>query len=157
MVVQLSMAKPCYKQLVWVNDLMFLALFWNVVYYFYMTSVIFTIIFIAKRNQHYTDDPPAYQPPTGSWHNAPPPTYSPPNGGYYGWVPPPTNAFPNAPPGLSSLLSDIKAFQSNQIHFLFVANSVYMTDMPPPYPGINTDYGFKSSGHGRIDFGAQTH
>nr|CAG4647264.1 EOG090X0ADZ [Megafenestra aurita]SVE92547.1 EOG090X0ADZ [Megafenestra aurita] len=80
---------------------------------------------LAKRNQHYTDDPPAYQPPTGSWHNAPPPTYSPPNGGYYGWVPPPTNAFPNAPP----------------------ANSVYMTDMPPPYPGINTDYGFKSSGH----------
>nr|CAG4637224.1 EOG090X0ADZ [Ceriodaphnia reticulata]SVE73095.1 EOG090X0ADZ [Ceriodaphnia reticulata] len=78
---------------------------------------------IAKRSNQYTDEPPAYQPPSGPWHNAPPPTYSPPNGGYYGWVPP-TNAFPNAPP----------------------ANSVYMTDMPPPYPGIN-DFGYKPSTH----------
>jgi len=79
---------------------------------------------IAKRNQQYTDDPPAYQPPTGPWHNAPPPMYSPPNGGYYGWMPP-TDAFPNAPP----------------------ANSVYMTDMPPPYPGINTANGYKPTAH----------
>jgi hypothetical protein len=53
----------------------------------------------AKRNHQYSDEPPAYQPPSGPWHNAPPPAYSTPNGGYYGWVPPPTNAFPNAPPG----------------------------------------------------------
>lgn len=53
---------------------------------------------VAKRNQQYTDDPPAYQPPPGQWHSAPPPMYSPPNGGYYGWMPP-TDAFPNAPPG----------------------------------------------------------
>lgn len=52
----------------------------------------------AKRNQPYTDEPPAYQPPAGPWHDAAPPTYSPP-AGYYGWVPPPSNAFANAPPG----------------------------------------------------------
>nr|CAH0110149.1 unnamed protein product [Daphnia galeata] len=69
---------------------------------------------ITKRNHQFSDEPPAYQPPSGPWHDAPPQNYAPPNGGYYGWVPPPSNAFPNAPP----------------------ANSVYMTDMPPPYPGL---------------------
>nr|CAG4639392.1 EOG090X0ADZ [Daphnia magna] len=78
---------------------------------------------LTKRNHQYTDEPPAYQPPTGPWHDAAPPTYSPPSG-YYGWVPPPSDAFPNAPP----------------------ANSVYMTDMPPPYPGINTG-GYTPSAH----------
>ncbi|XP_046449395.1 WW domain-binding protein 2-like [Daphnia pulex] len=81
---------------------------------------------ITKRNHQYSDEPPAYQPPSGPWHNAPPPAYSTPNGGYYGWVPPPTNAFPNAPP----------------------ANSVFMTDMPPPYPGIypgNANNGYAPS------------
>nr|CAG4649547.1 EOG090X0ADZ [Scapholeberis mucronata]SVE93776.1 EOG090X0ADZ [Scapholeberis mucronata] len=78
---------------------------------------------MAKRNQHYTDDPPAYQP-TGQWHSADPSNYSVPNGGYYGWVPP-TNTFPDAPP----------------------ANSVFMTDMPPPYPGINTGNNYQSQGH----------
>nr|SVE75284.1 EOG090X0ADZ [Daphnia dolichocephala] len=78
---------------------------------------------LTKRSPQYTDEPPAYQPPSGPWHDAPPPSYSPPNGGYYGWVPPPSNAFATAPP----------------------ANSVYMTDMPPPYPGINTGSGYKPS------------
>nr|CAG4638623.1 EOG090X0ADZ [Cyclestheria hislopi] len=68
---------------------------------------------MASRNSPATEAPPPYQPPTGQWYNAPPPSYTPPNGGYYGWVPP-RDVFPNAPP----------------------AESVYMTDMPPPYPGI---------------------
>nr|BAN20358.1 conserved hypothetical protein [Riptortus pedestris] len=62
------------------------------------------------------DAPPPYTPP-GQWYQAPPPAYAPNPTGYYGWVPP-MNAFPMQPP----------------------ANSVYMTDMPPPYPGINTGY-----------------
>ena len=33
-------------------------------------------------------------------------------------------------------------------YFCEIANSVYMTDMPPPYPGINGDYGFKPTAHG---------
>lgn len=53
---------------------------------------------VVNRNFPYGEAPPAYQPPTGPWHEAPPPAYAAPNGGYYGWVPP-TNTFPNAPPG----------------------------------------------------------
>ncbi|CAG0882865.1 unnamed protein product [Cyprideis torosa] len=54
--------------------------------------------------------PPSY----ASVYPAPPPYYAPPNqAGYYGWVPPYT-AFPDRPDG----------------------SSVYMTDAPPPYPGI---------------------
>ncbi|KAL7302800.1 hypothetical protein TKK_0004839 [Trichogramma kaykai] len=63
------------------------------------------------------DSPPPYQPPPTNWYAAPPPAYQAAPTGYYGWVPP-TNAFPNQPP----------------------ANSVFMTDMPPPYPGINSPY-----------------
>jgi len=71
---------------------------------------------MVNRHSPYPDNPPPYQPtPSGQWHTAPPPAYQAPNTGYYGWVPP-TNVFPDAPP----------------------ANSVYMTDMPPPYPGLNT-------------------
>nr|CAG4650354.1 EOG090X0ADZ [Sida crystallina] len=74
---------------------------------------------MVNRNSPYPDAPPPYHPPPNTqWHQAPPPAYQPPNGGYYGWVPP-THAFPNAPP----------------------ADSVYMTDMPPPYPGLNTGSG----------------
>lgn len=69
----------------------------------------------VNRNFPFPDQPPPYQAPTGPWQNAQPPMYSAPPGGYYGWVPQ-TNAFPNAPP----------------------ANTVYMSDMPPPYPGLNT-------------------
>lgn len=53
-------------------------------------------------------------PPQSPWYAAPPPAYAPPPSGYYGWVPP-TQAFPQAPP----------------------PNTVFMTDNPPPYPGIN--------------------
>ncbi|CAK9827741.1 WW domain-binding protein 2 [Anthophora retusa] len=72
---------------------------------------------IAQRNGPTNNDPPPYQPPTSSWYAAPPPAYQAAPTGYYGWVPP-TNVFPDNPP----------------------ANSVYMTDMPPPYPGINAPY-----------------
>lgn len=30
-------------------------------------------------------------------------------------------------------------------HFLLAANSVYMTDMPPPYPGINGYNGYATA------------
>lgn len=59
------------------------------------------------------DNPPPYIPPQNPWYQAPPPAYAPPPQGYYGWVPP-TQHFPNQPP----------------------QNSVFMTDSPPPYPGI---------------------
>lgn len=85
----------------------------------------------AKRGNPNFDAPPAYQAPPGSWQNAPPPAYSAPNGGYYGWVPP-TDVFPNAPP----------------------ANTVFMSDMPPPYPGINSAgfAGYAMSGHGMMHY-----
>ncbi|KAK9888122.1 hypothetical protein WA026_000394 [Henosepilachna vigintioctopunctata] len=60
------------------------------------------------------DAPPPYVPPQAQWYAAPPPAYAPPPQGYYGWTPP-TNVFPDQPP----------------------AGAVFMTDAPPPYPGIN--------------------
>ncbi|XP_076682654.1 WW domain binding protein 2 isoform X1 [Andrena cerasifolii] len=78
---------------------------------------------MAQRNGPSSDAPPPYQPPTSNWYAAPPPAYQAAPTGYYGWVPP-TNAFPDMPP----------------------ANSVYMTDMPPPYPGINVPYQGYASG-----------
>lgn len=68
--------------------------------------------FIAKK-YGAQGPPPPYTPPTGSWYEAPPPAYSANPNGYYGWVPN-TSAFPNGPP----------------------PNSVFMSDNPPPYPGI---------------------
>uniref|UniRef100_A0A0V0G319 Putative ww domain binding protein wbp-2 n=1 Tax=Triatoma dimidiata TaxID=72491 RepID=A0A0V0G319_TRIDM len=70
---------------------------------------------MASRNG--PNSPPPYSPPAGPWYQAPPPAYTATPTGYYGWVPP-IHAFPAAPP----------------------VNSVYMTDMPPPYPGINAGY-----------------
>ncbi|VEN50871.1 unnamed protein product [Callosobruchus maculatus] len=61
--------------------------------------------------------PPPYVPPQNQWYAAPPPAYAPPPQGYYGWVPP-TNVFPSSPP----------------------AGAVFMTDNPPPYPGIVPGY-----------------
>lgn len=58
--------------------------------------------------------PPPYTAPSGPFYPAAPPAYMPPPGGYYGFVPP-THVFPNYPP----------------------ENTVFMTDMPPPYPGIS--------------------
>ncbi|KAK0098829.1 hypothetical protein PV326_002460 [Microctonus aethiopoides] len=72
---------------------------------------------LASRNGPAFDAPPPYQPPTSDWYAAPPPAYQAAPQGYYGWIPP-TNVFPDVPP----------------------ANTVYMTDMPPPYPGINSPY-----------------
>ncbi|XP_034655780.1 WW domain-binding protein 2 isoform X1 [Drosophila subobscura] len=56
------------------------------------------------------DDPPPYQP-AGNWNEAPPPAYQPPPG-YYGWLPQ-HDAFSGPAP-----------------------NTVFMSDNPPPYPGI---------------------
>ncbi|XP_018573481.1 WW domain-binding protein 2 [Anoplophora glabripennis] len=67
--------------------------------------------------------PPPYVPPQTQWYAAPPPAYAPPPQGYYGWVPP-TNVFPQQPP----------------------TNGVFMTDAPPPYPGIVP--GFQSNSYG---------
>jgi len=69
---------------------------------------------MASRHSNNSDAPPAYTAPTSPWYAAPPPAYTANPGGYQGWVPP-TNVFPDHPP----------------------ANTVYMTDAPPPYPGIS--------------------
>lgn len=63
------------------------------------------------------DAPPPYTAPQGDAHPVPPPAYAPPPQGYYGWVPP-YQVFPEQPP----------------------ANSVYVHDVPPPYPGIVPGY-----------------
>lgn len=68
------------------------------------------------------DAPPPYVPPQSPWYAAPPPAYAPPPNGYYGWMPP-TGAFPDVPP----------------------ANSVFMTDSPPPYPGITGYAGYANT------------
>jgi len=79
---------------------------------------------MASRN-YQNDMPPPYTPPTSGWYAAPPPAYSANPAGYGGWVPP-TNVFPDQPP----------------------ANTVYMTDAPPPYPGINGNQGYSNGGGG---------
>uniref|UniRef100_A0A0K2T0T4 WW domainbinding protein 2like [Megachile rotundata] n=1 Tax=Lepeophtheirus salmonis TaxID=72036 RepID=A0A0K2T0T4_LEPSM len=68
--------------------------------------------------------PPPYTPPGSAWYAAPPPAYHADPRGYQGWVPP-TNVFPQQPP----------------------ANTVYMTDAPPPYPGINGMNGYAMGGY----------
>ncbi|XP_075224258.1 WW domain-binding protein 2-like isoform X2 [Lycorma delicatula] len=77
---------------------------------------------MASRTGPPREAPPPYAPPPGPWYAAPPPAYAPAPGGYYGWVPS-VQAFPNSPP----------------------ANSVFMTDMPPPYPGINGYSGYATA------------
>ncbi|XP_050533318.1 WW domain-binding protein 2 isoform X1 [Daktulosphaira vitifoliae] len=67
---------------------------------------------MASSNFPQTDNPPPYVPPQGPYYMADVP-YGVPPPGYYGWMPS-TAAFPDAPP----------------------PQSVYRTDMPPPYPGI---------------------
>ncbi|KAF5269593.1 hypothetical protein FQR65_LT05931 [Abscondita terminalis] len=72
---------------------------------------------LATRNVNMQDAPPPYVAPETQWYQAPPPAYGPSPDGYYGWMPP-TQTFPSPPP----------------------SNSVFMTDAPPPYPGINSAY-----------------
>jgi len=79
---------------------------------------------MASRN-FVSDAPPPYTPPTSAWYAAPPPAYTANPAGYQGWVPP-THVFPDAPP----------------------PNSVYMTDAPPPYPGINGFNGYTNGAQG---------
>jgi hypothetical protein len=68
---------------------------------------------LAQRNR--PANPPAYYPPppNAGYYAAPPPAYSPPQNSHYSWVP--YDTFPTAPP----------------------AQSVYMTEAPPPYPGVD--------------------
>uniref|UniRef100_A0A1A9WSP7 GRAM domain-containing protein n=1 Tax=Glossina brevipalpis TaxID=37001 RepID=A0A1A9WSP7_9MUSC len=66
------------------------------------------------RNDSYNDDPPPYTP-SGNWYEAPPPAYQPPPG-YYGWLPQHESFSGPAP------------------------NTVFMTDNPPPYPGIGVPF-----------------
>jgi len=80
---------------------------------------------MASRNYSVQDAPPPYTPPTGNWYAAPPPAYSANPAGYQGWVPP-TNVFPDQPQ----------------------PNTVYMTDAPPPYPGINGYNGYNNGASG---------
>lgn len=68
---------------------------------------------LASRHMSPNAPPPPYTAPTGPWHAAPPPAYAPPPQGYYGWVPPYT-AFPDQPS----------------------PNSVFVSNSPPPYPGV---------------------
>lgn len=68
---------------------------------------------LASRGMNADAPPPPYTPPSGPWYAAPPPAYAPPPQGYYGWVPP-YAAFPDQPP----------------------ENSVFVSNNPPPYPGI---------------------
>ncbi|XP_072395992.1 uncharacterized protein Wbp2 [Diabrotica undecimpunctata] len=69
------------------------------------------------------DAPPPYVPPQTQWYAAAPPAYAPSAQGYYGWMPP-TNVFPQHPP----------------------TDGVFMTDAPPPYPGIVP--GYQANGYG---------
>lgn len=64
-------------------------------------------------SRYMPPQPPAYSPPMAGYYQAPPPAYAPPTGQMYGFVP--YQTFPTAPP----------------------ANSVYMYEAPPPYPGID--------------------
>lgn len=73
---------------------------------------------MASRN-YVADQPPPYSPPSGQWYAAPPPAYAANPSGYQGWVPP-TNVFPDVPQ----------------------QGTVYMTDLPPPYPGVNGYSGY---------------
>ncbi|XP_018326254.1 WW domain-binding protein 2 isoform X2 [Agrilus planipennis] len=65
--------------------------------------------------QGYSSEPPPYNPPQGNWYEAPPSAYAFNPTAYYGWIPPTAmNAFPDRPP----------------------SNTVFMSDAPPPYPGV---------------------
>lgn len=75
------------------------------------------LIISASRQGFGMDSPPPYTAPQGEAYPAPPPAYAPPPQGYYGWVPP-VQVFPEHPP----------------------ANSVFVHDAPPPYPGIVPGY-----------------
>jgi len=80
---------------------------------------------MAGRHQRPGDAPPPYSPPSQDWYAAPPPAYSANPQGYGGWIPP-THVFTDVPP----------------------ANSVFMTDEPPPYPGITGNNGYSSGAGG---------
>ncbi len=95
--------------------------------------------FAASRN-YVHDAPPPYTPPSGAWYLAPPPAYSADPNGYGGWVPP-TNVFPEQPPRKQS--KNVK--NSQTLNPCFPANSVYMTESPPPYPGINGYSGYATA------------
>jgi len=72
---------------------------------------------MASRNR--PANPPPYSPPPSSgYHAAPPPAYEPPRNSHYSWVP--YDTFPTAPP----------------------AQSIYMSEAPPPYPGVDPNMAY---------------
>jgi len=64
-------------------------------------------------SRYFPPQLPVYSPPTAGYYQAPPPAYAPPGGQMYAFVP--YQTFPTAPP----------------------ADSVFMYEAPPPYPGID--------------------
>ncbi|KAJ8318213.1 hypothetical protein KUTeg_003304 [Tegillarca granosa] len=68
---------------------------------------------LASRNR-MQQPPPPYVPPQGPYYQAPPSNYAAPQN--YAWVP--YQTFPSAPP----------------------PEYVYMTEAPPPYPGVDPNY-----------------
>ena len=55
---------------------------------------------------------------------------------------PPTNVFPDQPPANTVWISANISLCSSSL------SKVYMTDAPPPYPGINGTQGYSSGGAG---------
>jgi len=84
---------------------------------------------MASRNYVQDAPPPYVASQFGAWYAAPPPAYTANPNGYGGWVPP-TNVFPDQPP----------------------PNTVFMTDAPPPYPGINGYSGYATNTAGAGGF-----
>lgn len=75
---------------------------------------------MASRNR--PAQPPPYSPPMNAgFYAAPPPAYEPPRNSYYSWVP--YGTFPDTPP----------------------AQSVYMSEAPPPYPGVDPNATYPSA------------
>lgn len=86
--------------------------------------------------------PPPYTP-TGNIFQAPPPAYSLACGDpHYGWLP--YSVFPTAPAGniLTSLLDHLLIHLLTLLIYSLLASDVYMTDAPPPYPGMGPSPGY---------------
>lgn len=75
---------------------------------------------LASRNRP-ENPPPYYAAPNSGYYPAPPPAYEPPSNSHYSWVP--YQTFPNAPP----------------------ANTIYMNEAPPPYPGVDPNMAYPSA------------
>ncbi|KAM7296022.1 WW domain-binding protein 2 [Ixodes scapularis] len=115
-----------------------------------------------------TTDPPPYCAPTGPYTSPPPPAYMPPHNAQYGFNVP-YNVFPDAPPvrrRQAAVLEMICAVsysvctelqrgrctcRKTEVPSMHcdgsgVANTVFMSDMPPPYPGVNSPAQYPGAG-----------